>query len=202
MKWKLIAAAACVALAVVLIVNFAYLHFSSKANLRAWNSTSVVTQIQHLKQLVTVRYSLQRVVGLRETRGAFGEESILLMVQGEAQAGVDLAALKPSDIALSNQRTVAIRLPRAKIFTTYIDEKQTKVWDRHMTWWTPWIPYDPDLEHKARLQAVDDLRSAALNMGILNQAQKNAESAICDFLKALKIEAHFQTKDSAGQSGA
>lgn len=202
MKWKITAAAACIVLAVVLAVNFVYLHFSSKAALRSWSSASVITQIQHLKQLVTVRYSLQRVVGLKEPRGAFGEESILLMVQGEAQAGVDLAALKPSDVALSDNRTVTLRLPGAKIFATYIDEKQTKVWDRHMTWWTPWIPYDPELEHKARLQAIDDLRAAALNMGILNQAQKNAESAICDFLKALKIDVHFQTKDSVEQPSA
>ncbi len=193
MKWKILAGAACVALATLLIINVAYLHFSSNTGLRSLNSVSVVTQIRQLKELVTVRYSLQRVVGLTEPRGAFGEESILLMVQGEAQAGVDLAALKPGDVTPSDNRTITIRLPRAKLFATYIDESQTKIWDRHMTWWTPWIPPDPDLEHKARLEALDDLRSAAIRMGILNQAQKNAESAICDFLKAFEIDVHFQT---------
>lgn len=193
MKWKIIAVVACIALAIVLAVNFAYLHFSSNAALRSLNSASVVTQIKQLKELVTVRYSLQQVVGLTEPRGSFGEESILLLVQGEAQAGVDLAALKPDDITPSGNRMITIHLPHAKLFATYIDEKQTKVWDRHITWWTPWIPPDPDLEHKARLKALDDLRSAAVSMGILNQAQKNAESAICDFLKAFKIDVNFQT---------
>lgn len=193
MKWKIIAAVACVALAIVLAVNFVYLHFSSNAALHSLNSASVVTQIKQLKELVTIRYSLQRVVGLTEPRGAFGEESILLMVQGEVQAGVDLAAMKPGNITRSGNHVITIRLPRAKLLNAYIDETQTKVWDRHVSWWTPWIPADPDLEHKARLQALDDLRSAALRMGILNESQKNAESAICDFLKAFKIEAHFQT---------
>lgn len=193
MKWKVLAVAACIALAAVLVINFAYLHFSSNAALRSLSSASVVTQVKQLKELATVRYSLQRVVGITEPRGAFGEESILLMVQGEAQAGMDLGAMKPSDITLSGNRAITIRLPRAKLLNTYIDEKQTKVWDRHITWWTPWIPPDPDLEHRARLQALDDLRSAALRMGILNESQKNAESAICNFLKAFKIEVNFQT---------
>jgi Protein of unknown function (DUF4230) len=191
MKWKIIGLAACVALAIVLVVNLLYLHFSSNSGVRSLNSASVITQIKQLKELVTVRYSLQRVVGLTEPRGAFGEESILLMVQGQAEAGVDLAALKPGDITLSGKRTLTIRLPRAKLFNTYIDEKQTKVWDRHITWWTPWIPYDPDLEHRARLSAIDDLRSAALGMGILERAQKNAEDAVCDFMKALQIDVEF-----------
>ncbi|HSU33356.1 MAG TPA: DUF4230 domain-containing protein [Bryobacteraceae bacterium] len=192
MKWKIIGVAACVALAVVLAVDLLYLHFSSNSALRSLNSASVITQVKQLNELVTVRYSLQRVVGLTEPRGAFGEESILLMVQGQAEAGVDLATMKPGDITFSGKRAVTIRLPRAKLFNTYIDEKQTKVWDRHITWWTPWIPYDPDLEHRARLSAIDDLQSAALGMGILKQAQKNAENAVCDFLKALKIDVEFE----------
>ncbi len=193
MKWKIIAVVACLALAILLSFNFIYLHFFAGGALRQVNSGTVITQIKQLKQLVTVRYSLQRVVGLTEARGTFGEESILLMVQGEAQAGVDLTSVSSNDITFTGERTITIRLPAAKILSTYIDEKQTKVWDRHITWWTPWIPYDPDLEHKARLLAIDDLRSEALRMGILKEARKNAESAICDFLKAFKIDVEFQT---------
>ena len=75
-----------------------------------------------------------------------------------------------------------------------IDDKQTKVWDRSITWWTPWVPYDPDLEHKARMQALDDVRSAALQMGILDQAQTNAEASIRDFLAALQISTTFKKR--------
>jgi hypothetical protein len=191
MKWKIIAAVTCTLLAVVLTVNVVYLYFVSNAAVRSLNSATVVAQIKQLKELVTVRYSLQRVVGLTEARGAFGQESILLMVQGEAQAGVDLASMKSGDITVVGDRTITVRLPRAAIFNTYIDEKQTKVWDRHITWWTPWIPYDPELEHRARLSAIEDLRSAALKLGILEQAQKNAEDAVCDFLKAFNLEVTF-----------
>jgi hypothetical protein len=54
------------------------------------------------------------------------------------------------------------------------------------------VPYDPDLEHKARLSALDDVRDAALGMGILTEAQRNAEQAIAGFLRASGMEASFR----------
>jgi hypothetical protein len=159
---------------------------------RPIDSAAVATQIKRLKELATVRYSIQRVVGLREEKIPFGEESILLMVQGEAIAGVDLASITRDDIRYSDSRSVVIALPEAKLFDTYLDENQIKVWDRHITWWTPWVPYNPDLEHQARVQAISDVRNAALDMGILGQAQRNAETAIRDFLGAFGINATFK----------
>jgi hypothetical protein len=164
---------------------------------RTLDSPSVVLQIKQLKQLVTVRYNIQRVVGMTEPKEPFGSESILLMVGGEALAGVDLANLAPNDVVLSgNNHKAFIALPPAKLFNVYLDEKQIKVWDRHVTWWTPWVPFNPDLEHKARLQALNEIRSAALSMGILDQAQHNVETAIRDLLAALGIQAQFEKRSA------
>ena len=139
-----------------------------------------------------MKYSIQRVVGLREQKVPFGEESILLMVEGEAIAGVDLASITRDDVRYSDSQSIIISLPKAKLFDTYLDENHVQVWDHHITWWTPWVPYNPDLEHRARLQALTDVRSAALEMGILDQAQKNAETAIRDFLAAFDMKAMFK----------
>jgi hypothetical protein len=163
---------------------------------RSWSFNSldaptVLVRIKQLKQLVTVRYSIQRVVGITEPRVPLGSESILIMVQGEALAGVDLAALTPKDLRLSGDR-VLVRLPDAKLLDTFLDEKHIKVWDHQITWWTPWVAVDPELEHRARLQALDEVRAAALDMGILDQAANNAEGAIRDLLAALNLKAGFQ----------
>ncbi len=194
MRWKIVAAVSTCAFIALLVGVFAYAYFTQAFGMRRLDSQAVVTQIQQLNELVTVKYSIQRVVGLREPKVPFGEESILLMVQGEAIAGVDLAAMTSRDIVYTGKRVVMLTLPRAKIFNAFIDEKQTKVWDRQITWWTPWVPYDPDLERKARLEAVDDLRKAALSVGILDQAQKNAQVSIRDFLSAFDIKADFKTR--------
>jgi hypothetical protein len=188
-RWK----AATLVLSLALIAAlFLDLRSCQTGPFRQFDSAAVITQVRQLNQLVTVRYSIQRVVGLTEAKQPVGEESILLMVQGEADAGVDLAHLTRDDISYISERSVQVVLPPARLFNTYLDEKQTKVWDRHITWWTPWVPYDPDLEHKARLQGLADVRKAALEMGILDQAQKNAESAVRDLLGTFGIEVKFR----------
>jgi hypothetical protein len=114
------------------------------------------------------------------------------MVEGQALAGVDLTCLTVPDVHLARSRSVTVHLPQAKLMNVFLNEKRTKVWDRRITWWTPWVPYDPDLEHKARLSALDDVRDAALGMGILTEAQRNAEQAIAGFLRASGMEASFR----------
>jgi len=164
--------------------------------LKKADSPAVVTEIQRLNQLITVRYSIQRVVGIKEQKQPLGEESLLLMVQGEVQAGVDLAHLDSANVYFSGPHTVAVLLPPARIVNVFLDEKYTKVWDRRITWWTPWVDYNPDLEHQAREQALAEVKSAALEMGILQQAQKNAELAVHDFLQALHVAATVKTSVS------
>src|SRR4051795_8739730 len=135
MKWKLLAIISTTLL-LILIIVFSSSHFANFPwGGRSLDSPSVLVQIKQLKQLVTVRYSIQRVVGMTEPKEPFGSESILLMVEGEALAGVDLANLTPNDFILSdNHRKALIALPPAKLFDIHLDEKQIKVWDRHITW--------------------------------------------------------------------
>lgn len=192
-KWKIATFVATFAFVALLILTFAALHFRSVFGPRWLDSNAVVTQVKPLKQLVTVRYSIQRVVGLKEPKVPVGEESILLMVQGEALAGVDLEGVTSRDITYSRPGAVTITLPRARLFSVFLDEKYTKVWDRQITWWTPWVAPDPDLEHQARLRAIDEVRNGALSMGILDQGQKNAEAAIRDLLRGFDLDTNFKT---------
>jgi hypothetical protein len=141
------------------------------------DSPAVVAQIRQLNQLATVRYTVQKVVGLREPKYPVGEESILLVLQARVEAGVDLAGIGPDQVSIDGD-TVTVRVPPAQILNVSIDEKETKVWDRAKTWWTPWVPYSKELEGRARQQGLEAARQAALEMGILRQAQQNAESSI------------------------
>jgi hypothetical protein len=83
---------------------------------------------------------------------------------------------------------VIVKLPRARILGVSVDDNQTRVWDRNKTWWTPWIPYNKDLEQRARLEGLQTVRKAALDAGILDQAQKNAEDAIRGLLTLAGVQ--------------
>jgi hypothetical protein len=173
------------------IVLLTFVSFGCSAKRRP-DELAVIAQIKQLHELATVRYSVQRVVGLREQKVPFGEEWILLMVEGRVTAGVDLARLSRDNVRYVDANSVMLELPAAQIFDVSLDEKQTKVWDRQITWWTPWVPFNPELEHHARLQAIEDVRNAALQMGILDQAQHNAETAIRDLLTLVDLKVSFR----------
>jgi hypothetical protein len=194
MKWKALAIVSTCGFVALLLGLLISGHLRAVFGLPGLDSPALITQVKSLKQLVTIRYTIQRVVGLREPKVPFGEESILVMVQGEALAGVDLERITSRDVSYTGRRSVVITLPAAKLFNVFLDEKQTKVWDRQITWWTPWVAPDPDLEHNARLEGIDDVKNAALSMGMLDQAQKNAETAIRDLLAAFDMQASFKTR--------
>lgn len=146
---------------------------------------AIVSQIQGLSELVSVKYTVQKVIGLEEKKTPVGAEKLLLIVQAEVLAGVDLKAVSPGSIKILPHDEIRLALPPAQILHIVIDDKQTKVWDRQITWWTPWVSPDPDLERQARLAASASVKQAALDMGILDQAQRNAEIVIKDLLRTL-----------------
>ncbi len=143
---------------------------------------NVLAQVQQLSQLTTVRYTVQRVVSLTEEKHPVGSESILLIVQARVEAGVDLASLQPKDVVTAKDGSVSVKLPPSKITNVAIDEKETKVWDREKTWWTPWVPYSLDLEQRARIMGLESAKASAIDMGILTAADRNAETSVRSLL--------------------
>ena len=143
------------------------------------DAPAILRQIQPLNDLITVRYNIQKVIGLKEQKVPFGNEQVLMLVQAKVLGGVNLANATASRAG----NTVVIRLPPAGILDASLDDKETKVWDRSKTWWTPWVSLNPDLEQSARRDALEDVRLAAVQMGILSNAQQNAETIIRNFLQ-------------------
>ena len=154
---------------------------------RTLDASAVLREVRQLNELVTVKYTVQKVVGLNQKREPFGSESILLLVEARVLAGVDLGELNASDVTMLSRTEARIRLHPAHLTETFLEEKNTKVWDRRVTWWTPWVAPDKDLEHNARMEALQQVRAAALQMGILNDAQRNAERDIRGILQAFGI---------------
>jgi len=150
---------------------------------RNLDAPAVVKEIRKLSELVSVKYTIQKVIGLEEDKVPFGSEKIILLVQATVLGGVDLATLTTQEVSCANGR-VTVRLPAPQVLHVFVNDKESRVWDRTKTWWTPWVPYNPELEHKARQAALEAMQAAALDMGILSNAQFNAETTIREFLQA------------------
>ena len=155
---------------------------------RLTDSPALLREVQRLNELVTVKYTIQKVVGLEEQKQYLGSEKILLITQAKVLAGIDLSQLRAENIIITKAKARLIQLPPAKILHVVIDEKETKVWDRQITWWTPWLPYSKDLEGRARQAAIESTKQAAIDMGILTEAEKNARTSIQALLQAAGIE--------------
>lgn len=155
---------------------------------RTADPPAVVRQIREMSELVTVNYVVQKVVGLEEQKFPFGSERLLLIVQAEVLGGVDLEQLREEDVARTSDGGVRIALPAPRILHVVLDDNETKVWDREITWWTPWVPPNPDLERQARLSAIESVKEAAFKMGIHRDARRNAEETIRRLLRAMGVE--------------
>lgn len=155
---------------------------------RVLDSPAMLQQIQQLQELATVKYSLQKVIGLEEEKVPFGSESVMMVVQAHVKAGVDLRELMSKDIVVEGSKQITVRLPAAKILDVYVDDKLTRVYQRTKTWWTPWVPANPQLEQQARQAALESVQLAAIQSGILTNAHANAETALRIFLRGAGFE--------------
>jgi hypothetical protein len=183
--WKRIKFYTVSAIILALCAAVVYLRYFAPREariVRTVDPPALVKEIQRLNELITVKYSIQKVIGLKEEKVPFGSESLLLMVQAKVLGGIDLTGLTTQNVSVASDKAVTIQLPAPKILHVYVDEKETKVWDRTKTWWTPWVPFNPELEQNARLAALEAVQAAALDMGILTDAQTNAETTIRQFL--------------------
>jgi Protein of unknown function (DUF4230) len=148
------------------------------SELREESTATVVEQVQALSDLVTVRYVVEKVVVLEDVKW-YGENRVLLLAHGIVKAGINFQRLKPGDVMISG-RDIAIRLPPAEITDAYLDEKQTRVIDNSTGLLR--LP-DKNLAQIAHVRAVDDIRRAAREDGILEDATRRAQLELALFLQ-------------------
>jgi hypothetical protein len=158
--------------------------------LRMENTTTVVKQVQTLSDLVTVKYVMQKVELVdsppESTLGKFvqGDNKVLLLAQGVVKAGIDLKKIAPGDVAISG-KALTLTLPRPQLTDAYLDDAQTKVIERTTGFLRS---LDKDLEQTTRQYAVDDIRRAALQGGILNDANERARAELRSFFQQAGFE--------------
>jgi hypothetical protein len=143
-----------------------------------------INEIRALARLETIQYSIEKVI-TGETGGGtfqalFGDK-ILFVGHGTVIAGIDMEKLQPEHMRFENG-VLTVRLPPAEIFIATLDNEKSYVYDRETG-----ILAKPDvnLETLVRQRAEEEIRGAAIEDGILEQAQLNAEAYLFKFFAAL-----------------
>jgi hypothetical protein len=143
-----------------------------------------IYDIRALARLETIQYSVEKVITAEQNQGTFDflfGDRMLFVAHGVVIAGIDMEKIQPGDMALIND-VLNVRLPATEIFIATIDNQKSYVYTRETGILTK---QNVDLETLARQSAEDEIRKAAIEDGILQQAQTNAEAYLLKFFNAL-----------------
>ena len=145
---------------------------------------TIIQDVRALARLETIQYSVEKVITAEIGQGNFGflfGDRLLFVAHGVVIAGIDMDKLQPGDMQMVNG-VLNVRLPPAEIFIANLNNDKSYVYDRNTGLLTKG---DQNLETTARQAAEDEIKKAAVEDGILNQAQINAESYLSKFFGAL-----------------
>ncbi len=171
-------------------IFFGFKLSSFRSGARSYSTPALLTQVQALSELVTVKYVIEKVEVLEvPSENIVGQvigsqNRMLLLAHGVVKAGIDLDRLSAEDIQIDGN-TVSIKLPRSKITDSYLDENETKVIDRTTGLLAP---STKDLEQTTRRNALDNIQRAARTSGILNEADQRARQQLTSFFTQLGFE--------------
>jgi len=143
-----------------------------------------INEIRALARLETIQYSVEKVITGEMGGGTFDTffgDKILFVGHGTVIAGIDMEKLQPEHMRFENG-VLYINLPPAEIFIATLDNDKSYVYDRQTGILTK---PDPNLETLVRQKAEEEILKAALEDGILEQAQTNAEAYLFKFFAAL-----------------
>jgi hypothetical protein len=155
-----------------------------------YNTPALLTQVQALSELVTVKYVIEKVEVLEVPSEnlvgqALGSHNrILLLAHGVVKAGIDFQRLTPEDLQVEGKKII-VRMPNARITDAYLDEQETRVIDRTTGLLAPPAK---DLEQTTRRNALDSIQRAARKSGILSEADQRARAQLSTLFKQLGFE--------------
>jgi hypothetical protein len=143
-----------------------------------------INEVRALARLETIQYSIEKVITGETGGGTFQSlfgDKILFVGHGTVIAGIDMEKLQPENMRFENG-VLTVKLPPAEVFIATLDNEKSYVYDRETG-----VLAKPDvnLETLVRQRAEEEILKAAIEDGILEQAQLNAEAYLFKFFAAL-----------------
>ncbi|HEU5112880.1 MAG TPA: DUF4230 domain-containing protein [Acidimicrobiia bacterium] len=145
----------------------------------------VISSIRDMSNLTTVETVQYTIVEKGTDRGwlewARGD-SLQLFAVAKIGAGIDMSGISVRNVSLDDQGVVEITVPAAEIQYVSVDSEATQILDRETGLFTKG---DPRLETDARQVAEEVLVQAAIDEGVLTDAEASARQILTDFLLGL-----------------
>ena len=145
---------------------------------------TIIHDVRSLARLETIQYSVEKVITAEIGQGTFDflfGDKLLFVAHGIVIAGIDMEKLGPENLKLEGE-VLYVTLPTAEVFIATLDNEKSYVYDRNTGALTHG---DTNLETTARQAAEAEIYKAALEDGILDLAQQNAEFFLEKFFDAL-----------------
>jgi hypothetical protein len=143
-----------------------------------------ITEIRALARLETIQYSVEKVITAEQGQGSFDflfGDKLLFVAHGIVIAGIDMGKLGPENMRYESN-VLYVTLPPAEVFIATLDNDKSYVYNRETGILNKGVV---DLETLARQSAEQEILKAAIEDGILTQAQINAEAFLLKFFAAL-----------------
>jgi hypothetical protein len=127
---------------------------------------------------------VEKVITAEQNQGTFDflfGDRMLFVAHGTVIAGIDMDKIQPADMQLVDG-ILNVRLPPAEVFVATIDNQKSYVYTRETGMLSKQAV---DLETLARQSAEQEIMKAAIEDGILQQAQTNGETFLLKFFNSL-----------------
>ncbi len=146
---------------------------------------TIINEVRAVARLETIHYSIEKVITAEMNQGVLGPlfgDRLLFVAHGYVIAGINMEKINPDDMWLDGSSILHVRLPQAEVLVATLDNEKSYVYDRDTGIFSR---PDPNLETQARQVAEEEIRKAALEDGILQQAQVNATIFMEEFFNTL-----------------
>ena len=151
----------------------------------------VLKEITALGKLELVNYTFKDIVEHEQVNTFLPNANAVLIVEGEATGCIDLTKITMANIT-TNGDSVTVQLPKPELCGWKINHERSRVYDTRFSFLS-----ESQLVSDAYRKAERQVKQSALDGGILNQTNRNANQMLRPLLERIsgkKVGFVFQNK--------
>ncbi|AHJ95914.1 DUF4230 domain-containing protein [Hymenobacter swuensis] len=142
---------------------------------------TVLEKVEALGRMELVRYQFKDVVEYKKSTYRFlPDAKVALIVAGNAVGCLDLRKVRPQDVVLEGDSILRLALPEPELCIWQVDHSKSKVYSVENGFFQ-----DAELVDAGYKYAEANVRTAALQSGILAQTTQNAEQILRPMLQTM-----------------